>query len=192
MSSLEARNDIEALRDLSRSVIKEELRNLQAAQTTTTLSVVGVLRDELRHLIGEPEREPQPTPCIPTYSEVLSQPLAHSYAAVAKVAPWPPIARSVPHPLEPTACVSIAEKRVTCIGSTLTDRLDYGAVPGMHRTLEMVNDQQRLKNSYLHTRAHSLLASISQGHRHSCATNRPAHVHLQDCQDVVPHDHPEN
>lgn len=51
----------------------------------------------------EPEREPQSTRRIPTYSEVLRQPVVHSNAAVAMAAPYPPTVRSAPHPPEPTA-----------------------------------------------------------------------------------------
>ncbi|KAH7932579.1 hypothetical protein HPB52_024297 [Rhipicephalus sanguineus] len=56
---------------LIRSVIREELSKFQAPQTTTALSVVDVVRDELRQLMREPEREPQSTRRIPTYSEQL-------------------------------------------------------------------------------------------------------------------------
>ncbi|KAH7951466.1 hypothetical protein HPB52_009410 [Rhipicephalus sanguineus] len=41
------------------------------------------VRDELRQLMREPGREPQSTRCIPTYSEVLRQPVVHSNAAHA-------------------------------------------------------------------------------------------------------------
>ncbi|KAH7947962.1 hypothetical protein HPB52_017218 [Rhipicephalus sanguineus] len=88
---------------LIRSVIMEELSKFQAPQTTTALSVADVVRDELRQLMREPEREPQSTRRIPTYSEVLRQPVVHNNAAVAMAAPYPPTARSAPHPPEPTA-----------------------------------------------------------------------------------------
>ncbi|KAH7943259.1 hypothetical protein HPB52_006578 [Rhipicephalus sanguineus] len=57
------------------------------SQTTTALSVVDVVRDEMRQLMREPEREPQSTRRIPTYSEVLRQPVVHNNAAVAMAAP---------------------------------------------------------------------------------------------------------
>ncbi|KAH7939049.1 hypothetical protein HPB52_005225 [Rhipicephalus sanguineus] len=69
---------METLRELIRSVIREELSKFQAPQSTTALSVVDVVRDELRQLMREPE-------------------------PVAMAAPYPPTARSAPHPPEPTA-----------------------------------------------------------------------------------------
>ncbi|KAL1485684.1 hypothetical protein MTO96_047254, partial [Rhipicephalus appendiculatus] len=63
------RNDIEAPRELIRSVIREELSKLQAPPTTAALSVVDVVRDELRQVMRLPEREPPPIRHIPTYSE---------------------------------------------------------------------------------------------------------------------------
>ncbi|KAL1436906.1 hypothetical protein MTO96_049296 [Rhipicephalus appendiculatus] len=62
----EENNDIEALRELIRSVIREVLGKLQAPKTTATLSVVDVVRDELRQVMREPEREPQPIRRIPS------------------------------------------------------------------------------------------------------------------------------
>lgn len=97
------RSDMDALRELIRSVIREELSKLQAPHTTATLSVVDVVRDELRQMIREPERAPQPIQRIPTYSEVLRQPAAHTNAAVAMASPCPQTVRSAPRPLEPTA-----------------------------------------------------------------------------------------
>ncbi|KAH7934410.1 hypothetical protein HPB52_024242 [Rhipicephalus sanguineus] len=84
--SLSVRSDIEPLRKVIRSVIGEELSVLQAPQTITALSVVNVVRDDLRQVIWEPEREQQPIRRIPTYSEVLRQPALHSNVAVAMAA----------------------------------------------------------------------------------------------------------
>lgn len=95
------RNDIEALRELIRSVIREELSKLQTPQTTAALSVVDVVRDELRQVIREPERAPQPIRRAPTYSEVLRQPVVYSNAEVAMATPYPPAARNAPRPPEP-------------------------------------------------------------------------------------------
>lgn len=68
-------------------------------QTATALCATDFLRDELRRVIREPERELHPIRPIRTCSEVLGPPMAHSDAAVAIAATrFPPTARSAPRP----------------------------------------------------------------------------------------------
>lgn len=144
------RSDIEPLRKVIRSVIGEELSVLQAPQTITALSLINVVRDDLRQVIWEPEREQQPIRRIPTYSEVLRQPALHSNVAVAMAAATrghqvvhlvhrtngylPVLQRVVMLERRPRnsdiwrdhergLCVFTEEKRVICIGAVLTDRL---------------------------------------------------------------------
>ncbi|KAH7960222.1 hypothetical protein HPB49_017916 [Dermacentor silvarum] len=96
-------NDLEALRELIRSVIKDELNKLQTPQTPTALSIVDVVREELRQVIRDPEHEPQPMRRTPTYADVLRQPAVHSSEAVATTVPYPSTVRSAPRLLEPPA-----------------------------------------------------------------------------------------
>nr|XP_054929118.1 uncharacterized protein LOC126535649 [Dermacentor andersoni] len=73
-------SNTEALRELVRSIVKEELRKLQLPEATPTVSTLAaVIRDEVRHAILQPGREeppahhdqPPPVRRVPTYADVL-------------------------------------------------------------------------------------------------------------------------
>ncbi|XP_075534855.1 uncharacterized protein LOC142570352 [Dermacentor variabilis] len=54
-------SNTEALRELVRSIVKEELRKLQLPEATPTVSTLAaVIRDEVRHAILQPGREEPP------------------------------------------------------------------------------------------------------------------------------------
>ncbi|KAH6938134.1 hypothetical protein HPB50_007198 [Hyalomma asiaticum] len=82
--------------------IREELSKLQTPQAAPALSLVDVVRDELRQVIRDPEPEPQPARRVPTYSDVLRQPAVQSSAPVATTVTYPPTARSAPRVFQPT------------------------------------------------------------------------------------------
>ncbi|KAH7984587.1 hypothetical protein HPB52_022861 [Rhipicephalus sanguineus] len=77
----------EALRELVRSIVKEELQKLLQPQVTPTVSTLAtIIRDEVRHALLQPEPEAQPIRLeqplqerrVPTYADALRQPAVHN------------------------------------------------------------------------------------------------------------------
>ncbi|KAH6945905.1 hypothetical protein HPB50_010655 [Hyalomma asiaticum] len=97
-ASRRLRGDSPEFRPLS--FTPRETRTTDAATTSsqaaTALSLVDVVRDELRQVIRDPEPQPEPARHVPTYSDVLRQPTVQSSAPVATTVTYPPTARSAP------------------------------------------------------------------------------------------------
>lgn len=95
-------NNTEALRELVRTIVKEELRKLQQPQVASTVSsLAAVIRDEVRHAMLEPQPEVQPVSLgqplqerrVPTYADAVRQPAVQT-ASFAALSARPPAPRS--------------------------------------------------------------------------------------------------
>lgn len=97
-------SNAEALRELVRSIVQEELRKLQQPQVAPTVSsLAAVIRDEVRHAVLQPQPDVQPVPLdqplqesrASTYADMLRQPAVQnaSFAAPSRRLPAP---RSTP------------------------------------------------------------------------------------------------
>lgn len=79
-------NNLHTLRELVRSVVREELRKMQSHEVPPEPSIVDIVRSEVRQAIREPQCEPAPARPTPTYSEMLRRPAVHS-APIVESAP---------------------------------------------------------------------------------------------------------
>lgn len=70
-------DNLDTLRELVRSVVREELRKLQSPDVTPELSLAEVVRDEIRQAMREPRSDVPATRRAVTYSEVLRRPTLH-------------------------------------------------------------------------------------------------------------------
>lgn len=93
-------DNLDTLRELVRSVVREELRKLQPP-ASPELSIADVVREEIRQAIREPQRDAPPTRRAVTYSEVLRRPAVHC-APIETPGTYAPTTRSPRHIVEAT------------------------------------------------------------------------------------------
>ncbi|KAH8028515.1 hypothetical protein HPB51_017641 [Rhipicephalus microplus] len=104
---------MDALRELIRSGIKEELSKLQAPHTTATLSVVNVVRNELRQIIPNGDRRvlvhaPEPTHSTPTSAKIaVAQALPITQLTCFFLTVWAPFYKPTPGKLKQVTCGGI-------------------------------------------------------------------------------------
>lgn len=75
--------DIEVLRELIRSVVRDELQQLHRAQQPTVNCIADIVRDEVQHALGVPQPRPERTPQASefrrtTYADALRRSLPAS------------------------------------------------------------------------------------------------------------------
>ncbi|XP_075746869.1 uncharacterized protein LOC142804149 isoform X1 [Rhipicephalus microplus] len=96
----------EALREMVRSIVKEELQKLLPRQVATPVSsLTTMIRDEVRHTILQAESEVQPVRLeqqlqehpVPTYADAVRQPAVHT-ASFAAPSGYRPASRGSNYP----------------------------------------------------------------------------------------------